>query len=162
MLQSSDRIDPVNNEFQTSLTNGLLILSILFLIFSIICYTFVKRLRSLRSIKINIGFAASLSLASSLFLLQNLLVKHDNTGIIKLVCVWENEHRSIIPLSPHIIIIQYTMLDPCFSGKCSLLDLHGTPALHVAERLLLDDGAGSGHVFVLGKGVRISCFAFHA
>ena len=87
MLQSSDRIDPVNNEFQTSLTNGLLILSILFLIFSIICYTLVKRLRSLRSIKINIGFAASLSLASSLFLLQNVLVKHDNTGIIKLVCV---------------------------------------------------------------------------
>lgn len=45
----------------------------------------VKKLRATRSAKINICFTVSLLLASLTFLIQDLFISSDNSGVIKMV-----------------------------------------------------------------------------
>ena len=50
------------------------------------CHTSpVKSIMSYRATRVNIAFSSSLFMATTVFQLQSLLVKADNTGLIKLV-----------------------------------------------------------------------------
>ena len=84
-LQSTKEIDQGYRKGQTLLTTILLAGSILGLLITLLLMLPAKELRSNRSAKINIWFCFTLLLASTFFLLQHLLVKEDNTGIIQLV-----------------------------------------------------------------------------
>ena len=84
--QSAKEIDPGYRKGQTILTAILLSLSVIGLLITIMLMLPVKQLRSTRAAKVNLCFCLSLLLASSLFLLQNILIKEDDTGVIKLVC----------------------------------------------------------------------------
>ena len=85
IFQSAYEIDPTYVEAQTILTRVFLCISIVCLLLTLLCLLPLPVLRSTRSAKINMCFTFALLLASTLFVLQDLLIKRDNTGVIKLV-----------------------------------------------------------------------------
>merc|ERR1712003_254469 len=84
VLMSPYEIDPGFIESQTLMTTILLSLAMICLLLTLVFLLPAAPLRKQRSTKINICFSFSLLLASFLFLLQNSLVKPDNSGPIKL------------------------------------------------------------------------------
>ena len=85
LFQSAYEIDRGYAQTQSYVTYVLLGLSTIGLSLTLILLLPAKTLRSTRSAKINICFTISLLLSSLLFLLQDLFIKADNTGVIKLV-----------------------------------------------------------------------------
>jgi len=85
LFQSAYEIDKGYAESQTILTQVLLGLSTLGLLATLCFLLPAKALRTTRSSKINICFTFALLLASVTFLLQDLLIKEDGSGLIKVV-----------------------------------------------------------------------------
>jgi len=84
VLMSASEIDRGYAASQTILTHVLLSLSTVGLLLTLIFLLPAKALRATRSSKINICFTTALLVASVSFILQDILIKSDNTGIIKL------------------------------------------------------------------------------
>ncbi|XP_063693463.1 adhesion G-protein coupled receptor G7-like [Bolinopsis microptera] len=83
VLMSPYPIDPGFIKSQTLMSTIILSLSMICLSLTIVCLASAAPIRKQRSTKINICFSFSLLLASFLFLLQNALVKSDDSGAIK-------------------------------------------------------------------------------
>ncbi|KAL5247689.1 hypothetical protein ACHWQZ_G019546 [Mnemiopsis leidyi] len=84
VLMSPYEIDPGYLESQTLMSMVIMSLAIICLVLTIAFLLPAAPLRKQRSTKINICFSFSLLLATLLFLLQNALVKSDNSGVLKL------------------------------------------------------------------------------
>ena len=83
-FQSAYDIDPGYLDSQTLMTNILLPGSVIGLVLTIL-FLLPAKLRKPRAVKINICFSFALLVASFFFLLQNVLAKDDDSGLIKMV-----------------------------------------------------------------------------
>ena len=85
--QSASEIDRGYAVIQSYLTWVLLGISTLGLAMTLCFLLPAAELRKTRSAKINVCFTLALILASTVFLIQDLFIKADNSGLIKLVSV---------------------------------------------------------------------------
>lgn len=87
VLMSAYEIDRGYAEAQSMITYVLLGVSTVGLVITLLLLLPVKKLRATRSAKINICFTVSLLLASLTFLIQDLFISSDNSGVIKMKSV---------------------------------------------------------------------------
>ena len=85
IFQNAYEIDRGYSQAQSILTKVILTVSIIGLMLTLMFMMPYRALRTERSVKINICLTAALLLASLTFLIQDLIIKSDNTGVIKLV-----------------------------------------------------------------------------
>ena len=84
------QIDQGYSIVQSYISYILLGVSVVGLVLSLIILLATKHSRSSRSDRIHICFTAALLLASLMFLIQDTLINAENTGIIKLVGLYDH------------------------------------------------------------------------